>query len=129
LKKRAVLGIIILLVGLAVLAYGAYHVLTVNYVEANMSEIVAKGFVPIAVGVVLVIDGVVVRGFRNYYALLIHVIANAPYALAIIGINNLGQKTAPSTNWQDYLMATLIYWVIGIAINIAGIVANRFTKE
>ena len=128
-KKRSVLGIIILLAGLAVLAYGAYYVLTVKYVEANMTEIVGKGFVPIAIGVVLIIDGVVVRGFKNYYALVIHLIANIPYALAIMGINNLGQKTAPSTNPRDYLMATLIYWVIGIAFNIGGIIANRFTKK
>jgi hypothetical protein len=129
LKKRTVLGIIILLVGLAVLAYGAYHVLTVKYVEANMPEIVGKGFVPIAVGVVLIIDGVVVRGFRNYYALVVHLIANIPYALAIIGINNLGQQTMPSTNPLDYVMATLIYWIIGVAFNIGGILANRFTRK
>jgi hypothetical protein len=129
LKKRTFLGIIILLVGLAVLAYGAYHVLTVKYVEANMHEIVGKGFVPIAIGVVLIIDGVVVRGFRNYYALVIHLIANIPYALAIIGINNLGQQTTPSTNPRDYVMATLIYWIIGVAFNIGGILANRFTRK
>jgi len=118
-----------MLVGVGILLYGVYNVLTTEYVEANIPNIVANGFVPITIGIVIFINGIVVQGFRNYYALIIHLIANVPYALAIIGINNLGQQTSPPTDPQEYIMATLIYWIIGAVLNIGGIIANRLKES
>ena len=129
LKKRSVLGLVIMLIGVAVLLYGIYNALTVEYVAANVPKIVENGFVPVTIGIVLLINGVVVQGFRKYYALIIHLIANIPYALAIIHLNNLAKQTAPSTNPRDYIMATMIYWIIGIIFNIGGIIANHLAKE
>jgi hypothetical protein len=131
LKKKAMLGLTIALVGAALLLYGIYYALTAEYVEANIPNIVANNFVPVTIGLVVIINGVVVQGFRNYYALMIHLIANAPYALAIIGINNLAQQINPPTNPQDYLMTNFIYiyWIIGAIFNIGGIIANRFANK
>jgi hypothetical protein len=131
LRKKTMVGLAIALVGAALLLYGIYYALTTEYVEANIPQIVANGFVPIAIGTVVIIDGVVVQGFRNYYALIIHLIANVPYALAIIGIANLGQQINPPTNLQNYLMTNFIYiyWIIGAIFNIGGIIANRFAKK
>lgn len=128
-KKRTMLGLVIMLVGIAILLYGVYKTLTVEYIAANVPKMVANGFVPVTIGIVLLINGVVVQGFRKYYALMIHLIANIPYALAIIGINNLAQQTNPSTNPQDYIMATLIYWIVGVVFNIGGIIANHLAEH
>jgi hypothetical protein len=129
LKGKTILGLAIVLVGAVILLYGIYNALTIGYEESNIARLVTNGFVPIMIGAVLIIDGIVVQGFRNYYALVIHLIANVPYALAIMGINNLGQQLNPPTNPQDYLMATLIYWIIGVILNIGGIIANRSSKQ
>ena len=129
LKKRTMLGLAIMLVGVAILLYGVYNALTIEYVETNIPNIVANGFVPITIGIVILINGIVTQGVRNYYALVIHLIANIPYAVAIIGINGLGQQTTPPTDPQEYVMATLIYWIIGAIFNIGGIIANRYAKK
>jgi hypothetical protein len=129
LKRKTILGLAIVLVGVAFLFYGIYNALTTEYVQSNIPELVTYAFVPIMTGGVLLIDGIVVQGFRNYYALIIHLIANVPYALAIMGINNLGQQSNPPTNPQEYIMATLIYWIIGIILNLGGIIANRYAKK
>ncbi len=128
-KKRTMLGLVIMLVGVAILLYGIYKTLTIEYIAANVPKIVANGFVPVTIGIVLLINGVVVQGFRKYYALIIHLIANIPYALAIIHLNNLAQQTNPSTNPRDYIMATLIYWIIGAIFNIGGIIANHLAEK
>jgi hypothetical protein len=129
LKRKTILGLAIVMVGVAFLLYGIYNALTTEYVQANVPELVSNGFIPITIGIVLVINGIVVQGFRNYYALIIHLIANAPYALAILGIYNLGQQTNPPTDPREYIMTTLIYWIVGVIFNIVGIVANRFEKK
>ena len=118
-----------MLVGVATLLYGVYNTLTTEYIEANISKIVANGFVPITIGIVVLINGIVIQGFKNYYALVIHLLANIPYALAIMGTNNLGQQTNPPTDPQEYIMAMLIYWIIGAVLNIGGIIANRYAKK
>jgi hypothetical protein len=131
LRKKAMLGLAIALVGAVSLFYGIYYALTAEYVEANIPQIMTNGFVPIVIGLVVIIDGIVVHGFRNYYALVIHLIANVPYALAIMGITSLGQQINPPTNPQDYLMTNFIYiyWIIGVIFNIGGIIANRFANK
>jgi hypothetical protein len=129
LKRKAILGLAIMLVGVAFFLYGVYSALTTEHAQSNIPKLVVNGFVPITIGIVLLIDGVVVQGFINYYALIIHLIANIPYALAIMGINNLGQQTNPPTNPQEYITATLIYWIIGVIFNLGGIVANHFAKK
>jgi len=129
LKGKTILGLAIVLVGVAFLLYGIYNALTTGYAQSDIPKLVANAFVPITIGVVLLIDGVVVQGFKNYYALIIHLIANVPYALAIMGINNLGQQSNPPTNPQEYIMATLVYWIIGVIFNLGGIVANHFANK
>ena len=129
LKRKTILGLVIVLVGVVFLFYGIYNALTTEYVQSNIPKLMTYAFVPILIGGVLLINGIVVQGFKNYYALIIHLIANVPYALAIMGINNLGQQSNPPTNPQEYIMATLIYWIIGVIFNLGGIVANHFAKK
>lgn len=123
------LGLAIMLVGVVFVLYGFYWVLTTEYVEANVRILVSRGFAAIMVGVIVLINGVVVQGYKNYYALTIHLLANVPYAVAIWSIFNMGYQPSPPTDPQEYLMATLIYWIIGAILNVGGIAANRFAKE
>jgi len=124
------LGLAIMLVGVVFMLYGVYWVLTTEFVEANIPTLVGRGFSAIMVGLVVFINGIVVQGYKNYYALGIHLLANIPYAIAIWTIFNMGyNQTSPPTDPQEYIMATIIYWIIGAILNIGGIVANRFVKE
>ncbi|MGQ9565200.1 MAG: hypothetical protein ACUVT5_01455 [Candidatus Bathyarchaeales archaeon] len=66
------LGLTIMLVGVVFMLYGLYWALTTEYVKANIRVLVSRGFVAIIVGVIVLINGVVMQGYRNYYALTIH---------------------------------------------------------
>jgi hypothetical protein len=129
LKKQTTLGLAIMLVGIVFVLYGVYWALTTEHVEANIRILVSRGFSAIIVGIIVLINGVVVQGYKNYHALTIHLLANIPYAVAIWSIFNMGYQASPPTDPQEYIMATFIYWIIGAILNVGGIVANRFAKE
>lgn len=128
-KKKTMLGLTIMLVGVVFMLYGLYWALTTEYVKANIRVLVSRGFVAIIVGVIVLINGVVMQGYRNYYALTIHLLANIPYSVAIWSIFNLGYQTSPPTDPQEYIMSTFIYWIIGVILNVDGIIVNHFVKE
>ena len=116
-------GTAILLVGVVLMIWGIYSVVTSNFIAANIPAIVASGFAVLLYGCVLLVTGVVVSGFRNWIALGLHLAAILPYYLAIqvVITTSVGLSQEPG----PYLSASLIFWVLGIALNVAGIVMNR----
>jgi hypothetical protein len=122
-KAKGIVGGIILIVGVLIIVLGVYRVVTSDFSAANVSNIVGNGFAFILYGAVVFIAGVVVVGFRNWVALVLHLAAVIPYYFAIQSVISTGQ--AMNTSPLAYFNASAIPWILGIVLNIAGIVMNR----
>ena len=124
-KVKTIVGGIIAIVGVLILVYGIYRVVTSDFTTANIPNIVANGFAFVLYGAVVFIAGVVVVGFRNWVALILHLAAVIPYYFAIQSVISVGNTQG--TTVMAYLNASAIAWIIGIVFNIAGMVMNRVT--
>jgi hypothetical protein len=126
LRGKGIVGGIIAAVGAIVIVLGLYRVITSDFVAANIPSIVGNGFAYILYGAVVFIVGVVVVNFRNPIALVIHLAAVVPYYFAIQAVIEVGQ--AGATTVGAYWSASSIPWILGVALNLIGIIVNRVVK-
>lgn len=124
-KAKGIVGGIVAIVGVILIVIGIFRVVTSNFIAANVPNIVANGFAWILYGAIVFIAGVVVVGFRNWVALLLHLAAVIPYYFAVQSVIATGQ--AGGTQPLAYFNPSAIAWIIGIVLNIAGIIMNRVT--
>jgi len=123
-KPERIAGLIVSVVGVLLMVWGSYVVSTSDFkLATNIPTIVSSGFAMILYGVVVFILGVVISGFRNWIALGLHLAATLPYLLAIQAIIAQAQLLARLP--ADYFSASMIFWILGIALNVGGIVMNR----
>lgn len=124
-KAKGIVGGIIAIVGVLVIVWGIYRVATSDFTSANIPSIVGNGFAFVLYGAVVFIAGVVVVGFRNWVALVLHLAAVIPYYFAIQSVISTGEGM--DTRPLAYFNASAIPWIIGIVLNVAGMVMNRVT--
>jgi hypothetical protein len=122
-KGKGIVGGVIAIVGVIIMVVGIFRVVTSNFTAADIPTIVSTGFAWILYGAIIFIAGVVVVGFRNWVALILHLAALVPYYFAIQIIIQQGQ--AGNTQPLAYFNPSAIAWIIGIALNILGLVMNR----
>jgi hypothetical protein len=122
-KGKGIVGGIIAIVGVLLIVFGIYRVVTSDFVAANIPGIVSNGFAFVLYGAVVFIAGVVIVGFRNWIALVLHLAAVVPYYFAIQSIITTGQTG--STDVRAYWDASTIPWIIGIILNLLGMIMNR----
>ncbi len=122
-KGKGIVGGIIVVIGVVLILLGIYRVVTSDFVASNISNIVGNGFGFVLYGAVVFIVGVVVVGFRNWIALVLHSAAVVPYYFAIQSVIAVGQTQ--STQVRAYWDASTIPWIIGVLLNFSGIIMNR----
>ena len=120
------MGLPVILVGVLMIIYGIYTAFSFPQEAARVPDIVGKGFYYTLIGGVLLIEGVVIQGFKKIYALILHLAAAVPYFLAIQEILRVGNSIG--TQPQQYLAAAQYYLLAGIILNILGIVANNIRR-
>jgi hypothetical protein len=113
----------LMIVGVIAIVYGIYEITKYPLQASNVKDIVSKSVLYMLVGGVVFLEGVVVQGFKKVYALIIHLAAVVPYYLAIQQILSVGNTG--STQFQQYLSASEWYFIIGVVLNIVGLVANN----
>ncbi len=124
-KGKGIVGGIIAILGVILIVLGIYRVVTSDFTAANIPNIVGNGFAFVLYGAVVFIAGVVVVGFRNWIALVLHLAAVIPYYFAIQSVIATGEGMDAKP--LAYFNASAIPWIIGIILNFAGIVMNRVT--
>jgi len=112
-----------MIVGVIAIIYGIYEITKYPLQASNVKDIVSKSILYMLVGGVVFLEGVVVQGFKKVYALIIHLAAAVPYYLAIQQILSVGNTG--STQFQHYLSASGWYFIIGVVLNIVGLIANN----
>ncbi len=122
-KGKGIVGGIIVVIGVVFILLGIYRVVTSDFVASNISNIVGNGFAFVLYGAVVFIVGVVVVGFRNWIAFVLHLAAVIPYYFAIQSVIAVGQTQ--STQVRAYWDASTIPWIIGVILNFSGIIMNR----
>lgn len=122
-KGKGIVGGVIAIVGVLLILLGIYRVVTSDFIASNISNIVGNGFAFVLYGAVVFIVGVVVAGFRNWIALVLHLAAVVPYYFAIQSVIAVGQTQ--STQVRAYWDASTIPWIIGVVLNFLGIIMNR----
>lgn len=122
-KGKGIVGGIIAIVGVVLIILGIYRIVTSDFEAANIPSIVGDGFAFVLYGAIVFIAGVVIVGFRNWIALVLHLAALIPYYFAIQSIITTGQTQA--TDVRAYWDASTIPWIIGIILNLLGMVMNR----
>ncbi len=122
-KGNGIVGGIIVVLGVVFILLGIYRVVTSDFIASNISNIVGNGFAFVLYGAVVFIVGVVVVGFRNWIALVLHLAAVIPYYFAIQSVIAVGQTQ--STQVRAYWDASTIPWIIGVILNFSGIIMNR----
>ena len=122
-KVQGAVGGAIMVLGVAVMLWGIFKVVTTNFIPAYIPVLVGGGFAFLLYGAVLFVDGVVVSGFKNWIALALHLAANVPYFLAIGEVIRIGASSGQEV--PVYLSASGLWFAIGIALNVTGIILNR----
>lgn len=125
-KVRTIFGLLIMIVGILLIVYGAF-LLVQDGPGGSVPRIIGYDAIIGLAGGVIFIVGVVVQGFKRIIALIVHLIALIPYYLAISRIQTLGMQG--STDESTYLMQTELYWVAAIALGIIGVILNRTGKK
>ena len=125
-KVRTLIGLVIMILGILIIVYGAF-LLVQDGPGGSVPRIVGYDAVIALAGAVVFIVGVVVQGFKNIFALIVHLVAVIPYYLAITKVQSLGNGAVSDAS--AYLMQTELYWAAGIILNIIGIILNRVVKK
>ncbi|HEY7588291.1 MAG TPA: hypothetical protein VIB49_06060, partial [Thermoplasmata archaeon] len=89
-KGKGIVGGIIAIVGVVLIILGIYRIVTSDFEAANIPSIVGDGFAFVLYGAIVFIAGVVIVGFRNWIALVLHLAALIPYYFAIQSIITTG---------------------------------------
>lgn len=113
--------------GVLLIIYGIFTAFNFPFQSSRVHDIVSRGFFYTLIGGVVFIEGVVIQGFKRWYALILHLAAAYPYYLAIQQIVNVGNSNA--TQIQQYFTAAQYYFFAGIILNILGIAANNLRRE
>ncbi len=109
------------------MAYGLYKGFSFKFETSQIPTIVRHGFFYTLVGGVVFIEGVVIQGFKNIPALILHLAAVVPYYLAIQEVLKVGDTFQSQP--QAYLTPSQYYFLAGIILNILGFVANRVRRQ
>ncbi len=130
LKVRTAVGLLIMMLGVLLIVYAAFLIVQdgpSGATTAGIQRIVGYDSIIGLAGGVIFIMGIVVQGFKNIYALIVHLLALIPYYLAITNIQTLGQQGLGDL--QTYLTQTQIYWAAAMILGIVGIILNRVGRK
>lgn len=128
-RVRTLIGVIIMILGVLAIVYAAFLLVqdAPNANSTNIPRIVGYDAIIALAGAVAFIMGVVIQGFRNIFALILHLIAIIPYYLAIAKVQTLGQQGIG--DWPTYLTKTELYWPAAIILGIIGVILNRVGRK
>ncbi len=129
-EVRKGVGLAIILASIVAWVYGAMNLYNEKVLEmsvADVPRVIEIGFVPILIGAALFIYGVTVQGYKTKAGLVVHTIANIPYFYAIYSVYQLGLRHV--LNPMQYFQETVVFWGLGLALNVAGIVANQIGRK
>lgn len=125
-KVRTIFGLLIMIVGILLIVYGAF-LLVQDGPGGFVPRIIGNDAVIGLAGGVIFIIGVVVQGFKRIIALIVHLVALIPYYLAISQIQTLGMQG--NANESTYLTQTELYWAAAIILGIIGVTLNRTGRK
>lgn len=122
-KGKGIVGGTLAGAGALLIVLGIYRVITSGFVTSNIPSVVRDGFAFVLYGAVVFVVGIVVSGFRNWVALVLHLSAVTPYYLAIQSVISVGQTQ--SVQLRAYWDASTVPWIAGIVLNFLGMIVNR----
>jgi ABC-type branched-subunit amino acid transport system permease subunit len=118
-----------MILGVLAIVYAAFLLVqdAPNANSSNIPRIVGYDAIIALAGAIIFIMGVVIQGFKNIFALIVHLIALIPYYLAITKVQTLGQQG--TSDFSTYLTQTELYWAVAIILGIVGIILNRVGRK
>jgi hypothetical protein len=126
LAARTILGVIVLIAGLALAGFAAFNFNTLFFVQKMLTKADIPAYnrsvvLPLLLGFVVLLDGSIILGLKRRISILVHLLGNIAWLYAVdLLYGNLAIPILDVTPYQLVfyaVVAGMVFFVVGFIIN------------